>query len=122
MLPPHSVRVLKIIRTDLSAVPPAVTATVPPAGDAGATLHFAARPSSENEPVLAYAWDFGDGTSLAGAEVDHAYTHAGTFQVRIHATGLDGSFSEQSGAVTINGAVSTKYVPGDKRRLAPTTP
>jgi alpha-galactosidase len=121
-LEPHSVRVLKIIRTDIPVVPPAVAATVPPTGNAGATLHFIARPSSETEPVLEYAWDFGDGTSLAGAEVDHAYTHAGTFEVRIHATGLGGSSSEQSNSVTINGAVSTKYVPGDKRRLTTTAP
>jgi alpha-galactosidase len=117
-LPPHSATVLKIIRTDLPAVPPAVVATVPPTGDAGETLHFTARPSSEKEePVLEYAWDFGDGTSLTGAEVHHAYTHAGTFQVHIHATGLDSSSSEQSRSITIHGAVSTKYVPGAKRRL-----
>jgi alpha-galactosidase len=116
-LPPHSATVLKIIRTDLPAVPPAVVATVPPTGDAGETLHFTARPSSEKEPVLEYAWDFGDGTSLTGAEVHHAYTHAGTFQVHIRATGLDSSSSEQSRSITIHGAVSTKYVPGAKRRL-----
>jgi hypothetical protein len=57
-----------------------------------------------------------------GAEVDHAYTHAGTFPVRIHATGLDGSASEQSSSITIRGAISTKYVPGDKRRLTITAP
>jgi PKD repeat protein len=116
------VSVLKVIRTDIPAVPPVVAATVPPTGDAGQTLRFAARPSNEKEPVLGYAWDFGDGTSLTGAEVDHAYTHAGTFQVRIHATGLDGSSSEQRNSVTIQGAVSTKYVPDDKRRLTTATP
>jgi alpha-galactosidase len=119
-LPPHSVTVLKVIRTDLPAAPPVVVATVPPTGDAGETLHFTARPSSEKEPVLEYVWDFGDGTSLTGAEVHHAYTHAGTFQVHIHATGLDSSSSEQSSSITIHGAVSTKYVPGAKRRLITT--
>jgi len=121
-LPPHSVRVLKIIRTDLPAAPPAFAVAMPPTGDAGQTLRFVGRPSNDQAPVLEYAWDFGDGTSLTGAEVDHAYTHAGTFQVRIHATGLDGSSSEQRNSVTIQGAVSTKYVPGDKRRLTTTAP
>jgi PKD repeat protein len=121
-LPSHSVRVFKIIRADLPAVPPAVAATIPPTGDAGQTLRFVARPSNDKEPVLGYVWDFGDGTSLTSAEVDHAYTHAGTFQVRIHATGLDGSSSEQNTSITIRGAVSTKYVPGDKRRLTTTVP
>jgi hypothetical protein len=116
-LPPHSVTVLKVIRTDLPAVPPAVVATVPPTGDAGETQHFVARAASQEEPVLAYAWDFGDGTSLVGAVVNHAYTHAGTFHVRIHAIGLSGASSDQTSSIAIRGAVSTKYVPGAKRRL-----
>ena len=121
-LPPHSVHMLKVIRSDLPAVLPTVAARVPPTGAAGETLHFMAQPSSEKEPVLEYTWDFGDGTSLIGAKVDHAYTHAGSFQVRIHATGLDGESSDHSSSVTIHGAVSTKYVPGAKLRLSTTEP
>jgi hypothetical protein len=121
-LPAHSVSLLKITRTDLPAVPPSVVATHPPLGDAGETLRFTAHAANEKDPVLEYAWDFGDGTSVSGAEVDHAYTHAGTFQVRIHATGLEGSSSEQDSLVRIQGAVSTKYGPGDKRRLTLTKP
>jgi PKD repeat protein len=74
------------------------------------------------EPILEYTWNFGDGTSVSGANVGHAFTHSGTYQVRVHATGLAGSSSEQSNSLTIHGAVSTKYVPGAKRRLATTTP
>ena len=121
-LPAHSVRVLKVIRTDIPAVQPAAVMIIPPTGDAGETLTFVARPSSEKEPVLAYAWDFGDGTSLVGAVVNHAYTHSGTFHVCVHAIGLGGSSSDQSSAIAIRGSVSTKYVPGAKRRLTATAP
>jgi hypothetical protein len=121
-LPAHSVRVLKVIRTDIPAVQPAVVMTIPPTGDAGETQHFVARAANPEEPVLAYAWDFGDGTSLIGAVVNHAYTHAGTFHVRIHAIGLSGASSDQSSSIAIRGAVSTKYVPEAKRRFTATTP
>jgi hypothetical protein len=110
-LPPHSVRVLKLVRSDMPAVPPALVATVPPAGNAGETLRFSARPASETEPILEYTWNFGDGTSMSGANVAHAFTHARTYQVSAHATGLAGSTSEQSSSLTIHGAVS----PGMRR-------
>jgi hypothetical protein len=121
-LPPHSVRMLKLIRSYTPAVPPALVATVPPAANAGETLRFSARPASETEPILEYTWNFGDGASMSGANVAHAFTHAGTYQVRAHATGLVGSSSEQSNSLTIHGAVSTRYAPGAKRRLTPAKP
>jgi hypothetical protein len=107
---------LKIVRTDAASASPAVVATLPSTGDAGETIQFVARPASETEPVLEYVWDFGDGTSASGAATRHAYTHAGKFEVRVRSTGIDGARAEQSGVVTIHGAVSTKYVPGAKRR------
>jgi hypothetical protein len=64
-LPPHSVRVLKLVRSDTPPVPPPVVATVPSTGNAGETLRFTARPASETEPILQYTWDFGDGTSVS---------------------------------------------------------
>ena len=92
------------------------------ASNAWAELGNAARAhqSSETEPILEYTWDFGDGTSLTGANVDHAFTHDGTYQVRVHAMGLAGALSDQSQPLTIHGAVSTKYVPSAKRRLTRT--
>jgi PKD domain len=121
-LPPHSVRVLKLVRSDTPAVPPALGATVPPTGNAGDMLRFSARPASEAAPILEYTWDFGDGTSVSGANVAHAFTHAGTYQVRVLASGLAASSSDQSKSLTIHGAVFTKYAPGAKRRLEATTP
>jgi PKD repeat protein len=121
-LPPHSVRVLKLLRADTPAVPPALVATLPSTGNAGETLCFTARPASETEPVLQYTWNFGDGTSVSGSNVSHAFTHAGTYQVRVHAVGLAASSKAQSNSLTIHGAVFTKYAPGAKRRPEATTP
>jgi PKD repeat protein len=112
-LPPHSVRVLKMVRSDTPATPPVLVATVPSTGNAGETLRFTARPASETEPILQYTWNFGDGTSVSGANVAHAFTRAGTYQVRVHATGLSDSSSDQIKSLTIHGAVSpsTRRVP-----------
>jgi chitinase len=108
--------VLKIIRTDIPPASPEAVITAPSIGNAGETLQFSAAPSTA-EPVLQYLWDFGDGTSLSGKAVDHAYTHAGNFHVRLRAIGLGGSSSEQTADITIHGEVSTKYVPQQKRRF-----
>ena len=35
---------------------------------------------------ITYAWDFGDGTTGAGAVVTHTYGAAGTFTARVYAT------------------------------------
>ena len=35
---------------------------------------------------ITYAWDFGDGTTGAGAAVTHTYGAAGTFTARVYAT------------------------------------
>jgi PKD repeat protein len=40
--------------------------------------------------------EFGDGTSVSGANVTHAFTHAGTYHVRVHAMGLAASSKAQS--------------------------
>lgn len=115
-LPPHSVSVLKIIRKDVPAASPAAIITAPAAGDAGETLQLSARPAQETEPVLTYTWDFGDGTSLDGKNVSHAYTHAGSYHVRLRTTGLDGVTDEKSATLVIHGTISTRYVPQAKRR------
>lgn len=118
-LPPHSVRMLKVIDTNVAAPMPSVVATVPREGKAGESLPFLATAASDDAPVLDVTWEFGDGTSVSGRQVKHAYTHAGTYTVKVHGAGLAGSTSEQVKSLTISGAVSTKFIPEAKQRLEP---
>jgi hypothetical protein len=69
-LPPHSVRVLKIVDEDISVSAPTVATDHPSNGNAGDTLAFSARDQDDN-PVLSYQWDFGDGVTLEGKSVSH---------------------------------------------------
>jgi hypothetical protein len=116
-LPPHSVKVLKIIDTSVPAAAPTVTAHVPEKGQTGATLQFSADSDPAGVPVLLYRWDFGDGTQTEGAVVTHAYTHPGDFAVRLVAKGLDGMPFEKKMSITVEGKIDTRFAPQKKVRL-----
>ena len=67
---PHSVRVLKIINHEVPAHPPAAKIVEVATGKTGETLDFVAEAASEDNPVLHYRWNFGDGVSFAGCPVN----------------------------------------------------
>ncbi len=83
---------------------------------AGETLAFKADAVSPETPVLAAHWDFGDGTSLDGIEVHHAYTHSGEYPVAVTVTGLDSVMNRKTLTVTISGSISTRFDPSLNRR------
>ena len=114
--PPHSVRVLKIVNTAIAARPPVVHVDHPSAAKAGETIAFSAATSNSNDPVLSYQWDFGDGVSLKGPQVTHAYTHEGSYAVKLTAVGLDGLSVVDPSQIQISGAIATRFVPKENRR------
>ncbi len=116
--PPHSVRVLKLVDAHIPASAPAVTTDHPAAGNAGATLAFAAHGGSGNA-VLSYHWDFGDGVTLEGSEVHHAYTEPGEYDVHLTATGLSGLSSGNHFQLRISGHMPTTFDPQNIKRYQP---
>lgn len=116
--PPHSVRVLKIIDTAIPATAPTVTTDHPPAGNTGETLNFAAR-TQDGDPVLSCRWDFGDGVTLTGGDVTHAYTEPGDYAVHLTAAGLDGLNAEEQFQVRISGHMATTFEPQKIKRYEP---
>jgi hypothetical protein len=116
--PPHSVLVLKIVDADIPAVAPVVTTNHSSAGNAGATLTFAAH-STGNDAVLLYHWDFGDGVSLEGSEVKHAYTEPGEYNVDLTATGLSGLTANDRFQLRISGRMPTTFDPQSIKRYQP---
>jgi alpha-galactosidase len=115
---PRSVRVLKIVDANIPAVAPTVTAGHPSAGDAGATLTFTAH-SRGGDPVLSYRWDFGDGVTLEGREVTHAYTESGEYNVHLTATGLNGLSAENHFQLRISGHIPRIFDPQRIKRYEP---
>ncbi|MGA8439746.1 MAG: alpha-galactosidase [Candidatus Sulfotelmatobacter sp.] len=116
--PPHSVLVLKIVDAQIPAAPPGVTTDHPSAGNAGDTLSFIAH-SQGSEAVLSYRWDFGDGVTLEGREVTHAYTQPGEYDVHMTATGLNGLSGEDHFPVRISGHIPTIFDPQSIKRYQP---
>src|SRR5579864_4706337 len=121
-LPPHSVKVLKIIDTSIPAGAPAVSVHAPDTAETGRPVQFSADADPAGMPVLVYHWDFGDGTSSEGTAVHHAYTHAGDFTVRLIANGLDDLRFEKSMSVKVEGKIYTRFAPEKKQRLTPNSP
>ncbi len=54
-------------------------------------LRFDGSASSDDSGVVRYDWDFGDGTTSAGAIVDHAYAAAGTYEASLTVWDADGA-------------------------------
>lgn len=121
-LPPHSVRVLKILDTSIPAAAPSVNLHIPDNAETGRPVELSADVDPAGVPVLVYRWDFGDGTSAEGTAVHHAYTHAGDFTVHLIASGLDGLSFEKSTSVKVEGKIYTRFAPEKKQRLTPNSP
>jgi PKD repeat protein len=66
--------------------PPRAEIRGPSEADAGETVTFDGRGSSSANPIVNYAWDFGDGTQGNGDRVNHIYGSGGAFQVRLTVT------------------------------------
>ena len=70
---------------DVSGDPRPIAAFDDPAGAplAGETVHFDGTASSDAGAIVAYRWDFGDGSTATGSRVVHAYADAGAYDVAL---------------------------------------
>jgi PKD repeat protein len=71
----------------------------------GEVIDFTGAADSDGVPVLAYHWDFGDGTREDGRHVTHAYTNPGQRTVRLVADGLDAVAAEKDVSLAVSGTV-----------------
>ena len=115
-LPPHSARAFKIVNTGAPAQPPIIKVDHMPSVKTVAVATFRAQPTTSNDAVVSYSWNFGDGVTLEGPEVSHAYTKPGTYQVVVTAAGLGGLSTEEHFSLTVAGSVSTRFAPAEKQR------
>ncbi|HTU43213.1 MAG TPA: PKD domain-containing protein [Candidatus Aquilonibacter sp.] len=110
-LPPHSVRMLKIMDSSIPASAPSLTVDAVEKIETGKSMTFSAQSSDGSVPAVSYHWDFGDGTSADGIRVAHCYTHAGNFTVRLTADGIEGIPFEKSIQVSATGIIDTVFRP-----------
>jgi alpha-galactosidase len=110
-VPPHAVRMVKIVDTSIAAAAPSVNVQTAEKIETGKPTTLSAEDSAGGVPAVSYHWDFGDGTSAEGASVTHAYTHPGSFSVHLRAEGIEGVPFEKSFPVSVTGTIDTVFRP-----------
>lgn len=101
--------------------PPVVDPLTPPAAcDEGEPLTWYGTATDPGGDAITYAWDFGDGTVLAGQQVVHGMGDDGPFVVRLTATDDGGLSGSQTMIVTcdnrpptLQGLVHPPLIAGD---------
>jgi alpha-galactosidase len=111
-LPPHSVRMVKIVDTSISASAPSVSVQAAEKIETGKPSAFSAKSAADGVPALSYHWDFGDGTSSEGSSITHSYTHTGSFTIHLTAQGIEGVPFEKSFVVSVTGTIDVTFRPG----------
>ncbi len=110
-LAPRSVRMFKVIDSSTPAAAPQVDAHIPEHASVGQPTAFSAETGSESVPALAYNWDFGDGVSSSGREVQHTFTHPGTFTIHLIAEGIEGIAFEKTQEISASGSFDSTFNP-----------
>ena len=114
---PESVKVFKIIDSNVAPSAPSVTAKVPSTAIAGETISFSAQTEASGVPAIEYRWEFGDGTSASGPKASHTYTRAMDFTIRLTVDGVDGVPSVQSFSIKVTGNLRAHPNLLDNRRF-----
>ncbi len=117
--PAHSVRLLKLVDSSTAAQAPVARIVPVSSRDAGAPVDFDAVVASDDNPVIHYHWDFGDGTTEDGKHLTHTYTRSGIYEVKLTVIGLDNVSAQANASVSITGSMSTRFHPDTQRRLPP---
>ncbi len=76
------------------------------------TVIFDGSGSSDVLGIASYAWDFGDGTTGAGATPAHTYDRTGVFEVRLEVTAPDGRTDTARLLIRIGDPADTRIVDG----------
>jgi PKD repeat protein len=80
---------------------PIADAAGPYDGLVGELVTFDGTGSSDDGTIVAYAWDFGDGSSGSGEVTDHVYGAEGTYTVTLTVTDNDGNTASDQTTATI---------------------
>jgi PKD repeat protein len=85
----------QIDMTVIANEPPVAVIDAPSSTGIDQNVRFDGSQSTDADGVVSsWTWDFGDGTTGAGALVDHVYTEAGTYTVRLTCTDDKGATGE----------------------------
>ncbi|WP_348700760.1 PKD domain-containing protein [uncultured Maribacter sp.] len=84
--------------------PVAAITAVPTNGSAPLEVNFDGSDSADDSGIASYNWDFGDGTSATGVNVDKTFIYSGTYNVVLTITANDGGTDTEVIEITSSGA------------------
>lgn len=67
----------------------------------GLAVQFRDRSDDDNGPIVAWSWNFGDGTNADAASPKHVYSEPGTYPVQLTVTDSDGGQAATTVEVTV---------------------
>ena len=89
--------------------PPVAVITSLNTVEAGQVLTLNGRGSNDPDgTIVAYAWDFGDGTTGTGVQVDHVYATPGTYTVTLTVTDDKGATGTDTKVITVTAPAAPK--------------
>ena len=75
-------------------------------------------PGNASDPIVSYAWTFGDGEVGEGETIEHAWPDAGTYQVRLTVRDEDGSQSSAQVTVQVANVAPRIFIETDANQFA----
>jgi len=96
--------------TESVTITPVLTETVAPVARLGAealtaitgtAITLSGAGSNDNDKIISYAWDFGDGNTADGVHASHTYAEGGTYTVTLTVTDRSGNTDNASCTVTV---------------------
>ncbi|WP_299325033.1 PKD domain-containing protein [uncultured Maribacter sp.] len=84
--------------------PVAAITAVPTNGSAPLEVNFDGSDSTDDSDIASYSWDFGDGTTATGINVDKTFIYSGTYNVVLTVTANDGGTDTEAIEITSSGA------------------
>ncbi len=78
--------------------PPVPVITMPEVVNSSEVAFDASKSSDADDKIIAYQWDFGDGSTAEGVNVSHVYPLPGTYTVQLHVTDASGCASATQSA------------------------
>ena len=87
--------------------PTAAIQITPTTGDLGTVFTFDGSASTDDGTIVAYAWEFGDGTTGTGVTVTHQFERTGPFAVALTVTDDGGLVGSGTESIAVSAALET---------------
>jgi PKD domain len=94
-----------------------VSIVSPASARVGEDIRFEAQ-ADDADTVVAFHWDFGDGSVGEGRSVQHAYTVAGRSEATLVVERVDSPGERATRAIEASGMIDPRFRPSRNRRLA----